>query len=579
MKFSNLTKAICLGLIFTSFSDANAQWAAKPTPNTLVNGTGLGSTDQKFADITAYNSQTYQYGICWQDRRAGLGQSDIYGQCFDSAGNVQWGSNGLLISNATGAQQNSRIVMNNADGYYYIAWEDLRNGNSDIFIQKVSPAGVVQWTSNGVAVTTACNTQSDIEMVALSGGGVVITWVDQRNGTQDIYAQKFNGSGTAQWATNGLPVCVADGIHYNQKIVGNVTNGFAIVWAEDNGAIGSQNIYGQKLDVNGDFKWSNSLRGKLLCSSGNYRFVPKIVESGTDDYFIAWLQGNGSGGNSEPYYMKIDQDGAPLTSPSTGIQAYTNSSSASARYIEIISDRNDGIYMVWDDIRNADYDIYAQHIDNTGATTWTAAGVRACNNSSDQFFPRVAACGSTLFMTWVDKRAGGSTPNDLYYQSIALSTGNLGYGTAGVALSNKARNQQNQRMTIMYDKVVTVWDDYENSSHIDVFCSQMYTQCTTVTTTSLVVMDPTTSVDPAKIKEVAQFRVYPNPVSNELIISHPVKTSISTITILSPDGKVVKEIQDFKTGSSINVSELAAGNYIIRFSGSDETSTFKIVKQ
>ena len=86
---------------------------------------------------------------------------------------------------------------------------DKRNGNQDIYAQKVDSNGIVQWTANcaGVAVKNA--TQQNVQVVSDGAGGAIIVWEDSANGAFDIYAQRIDASGSLQWAANGIVICDA----------------------------------------------------------------------------------------------------------------------------------------------------------------------------------------------------------------------------------------------------------------------------------------------------------------------------------------------------------------------------------
>jgi hypothetical protein len=74
------------------------------------------------------------------------------------------------------------------------------------------------------------------------------------------------------------------------------------------------------------------------------------------------------------------QDGIPVCTE-VGSQAYP----------EIIPDADGGAILTWDDCRTADWDIYVQRIDASGAALWTAEGVALCTATSEQSYPVVAS--------------------------------------------------------------------------------------------------------------------------------------------------------------------------------------------
>src|SRR3989337_1497840 len=80
-------------------------------------------------------------------------------------------------------------------GRFVITWQDFRNGNYDIYAQRYSSLGVTLGSNfkvNGDAGTARQRYPS----VAVNGSGsTVITWQDLRNGNYDIYAQRYDTSG------------------------------------------------------------------------------------------------------------------------------------------------------------------------------------------------------------------------------------------------------------------------------------------------------------------------------------------------------------------------------------------------
>jgi hypothetical protein len=136
--------------------------------------------------------------ITWHDSRVTASIFDIYAQRINSSGAVQWTADGVAISTATipGDQQFPTIVSDGAGGAIII-WADIRSSNSDIYAQRVNSSGAVQWTANGVAICTAPGDQVWPTIVSEGSAGAIITWGDSRvtAGSFDIYAQQINASG------------------------------------------------------------------------------------------------------------------------------------------------------------------------------------------------------------------------------------------------------------------------------------------------------------------------------------------------------------------------------------------------
>jgi len=100
-----------------------------------------------------------------------------------------WAFDGIPMCTAPQTQDSPAIATDGAGGAI-VTWEDNRSNVFDIYAQRVSPGGAVQWQSDGVPVCAAANTQSQPRLIADGTGGSIITWQDGRGGSTDIYAQR-----------------------------------------------------------------------------------------------------------------------------------------------------------------------------------------------------------------------------------------------------------------------------------------------------------------------------------------------------------------------------------------------------
>jgi len=134
------------------------------------------------------------------DNRPGV-LNDIYVQRMDAEGERRWqynGSyNGVPICKALFSQLYPQII-NDGYGGAIITWMDERSGFGDIYAQRVNADGRVLWrTKDGVPISTATNTQNNPAIVSDSSGGAIITWQDQRDSSSDdIYAQRVFSDGS-----------------------------------------------------------------------------------------------------------------------------------------------------------------------------------------------------------------------------------------------------------------------------------------------------------------------------------------------------------------------------------------------
>ena len=80
-------------------------------------------------------------------------------------------NNGNVALCTAANDQGPPMIVSDGAGGAIVTWEDFRSGtNWDIYAQRVSAAGVPQWTANGVALCTAANTQGS-PMIVSDGAG------------------------------------------------------------------------------------------------------------------------------------------------------------------------------------------------------------------------------------------------------------------------------------------------------------------------------------------------------------------------------------------------------------------------
>lgn len=186
--------------------------------------------------------------VVWQDYRNGT-DFNIYAQRLDTSGAELWAANGIEISAALGNQVSSSIVMSGTDAFI-IGWEDYRNGNSDIYAQRVSAVGSVSWNANGSIVCTVTGNQNSPQMVADDSNGAILAWRDYRSGSSaDIYLQRINQNGTRLWATEGSAASSAVGNQVLPVVAADGAGGVVLAWEDDRNS--NADIYAQGVSAGG----------------------------------------------------------------------------------------------------------------------------------------------------------------------------------------------------------------------------------------------------------------------------------------------------------------------------------------
>ena len=361
----------------------SAQWSTNSANNTPICTEAL--EQQGSAIVTDGQAGAI---ITWQDNRNG--NSDIYAQRIDSAGVVQWITNGLPICTASGDQEHISVETGGI-GETIITWEDYRNGNLDVYAQKVSNFGLVEWALGGVAICVNNDYSQSPKIISDSLGGAVITWHDHRNGTSDIYAQRINSAGVVQWITNGVPICTIAGDQSSPEIISDGQSGAIITWMDGRNTNGYLDVYCQRINNNGIVQWTNG--GLPVCTANQSQSGAIMSTDNLGGAVIAWHDYRN--GNSDIYAQRIDSAGV--------VQWITNGlpiCTASGYQISpiLIPSYTNSIILAWDDLRSGDYDIFAQKLNINGTLN--------CTTSPSSTF--LTVCSNELPYIWNSQLINGT---------------------------------------------------------------------------------------------------------------------------------------------------------------------------
>lgn len=226
--------------------------------------------------------------IAWQDLDSVTNQYNIYAQRVDANGNLLWGPNGKVVCNAVGDQINAKIDPDSLFNGAFVAWQDTRNtltSDYDIYIQRLDSMGNAKWAPNGNAVCVAANNQSALDLMSISSTNeTIITWKDNRGADYDIYAQKFNALGLAQWTNNGLLICNAVKDQINPNIATDENKGAVIVWQDS--SLGAWDVRAQRVSNAGTLLWANN--GEWVCTANGEQSSPKNCTDGQGGSIFAW---------------------------------------------------------------------------------------------------------------------------------------------------------------------------------------------------------------------------------------------------------------------------------------------------
>jgi hypothetical protein len=188
-----------------------------------------------------------------------------------------------------------------------VTWYDGRGAGGDIYAQRISDTGSTQWTGNGVGVCTAPNPQRSPGIVTDGLGGAIVTWSDDRGGGDqtDVYAQRITSTGAVQWAADGIAVCAAAGDQDVPRMVTDVGGGTIFQWNDPRS--GDFDVYGQRINASG--VPAGPVDGVAIASGAGHQWVSACINDGAGGVIVAITSdpdGNTHvGSNSDVYAQKV----------------------------------------------------------------------------------------------------------------------------------------------------------------------------------------------------------------------------------------------------------------------------------
>ena len=301
---------------------------------------------------------------------------------------AQWSNNPAInnpICTDIHLQQRPQIVSDSKDGAM-ICWMDQRDAPGalygDIYVQRIKKDGTLLWTNNGVALTSLQEAEHP-KMVPDGNGGVIIVWIDHRNGTAnneeaDVFAQRIDSLGNPLWASGGIAIARESNFTCARiDLLTDGSGGVFITWDANQGTMNSNKIFAQHLSNNGQLLWGNTNHG-VQVSTSNYSYdayQPKIASDGNGGIVVCWYD-NRTSGKDKIYAQRLDANGHKKWT-TNDLNVYSNYYS-DAHNAVILSSSEGKVIIVWDDTRTGtslfSWNIYGQELDSMGNLLWQSEG-------------------------------------------------------------------------------------------------------------------------------------------------------------------------------------------------------------
>ena len=466
-----LPALICLILITFSvlivIAFAQAEWSSSAKQNLPL---CVAENEQRFPVLVS----DAEGGaiVAWSDARHA--NRDVFAQRISATGETHWNANGIPVCDLSSSQSWPLIVSDTAGGAILV-WGDTRHGNQDSYAQRIDVNGNKLWDSEGIPVCTHPTLQDDLNAIADDKGGVIVVWEDWRDGNQDIYAQRIDASGKPLWEANGVPVYRGEGDQYDPVVVADGEGGAIFAWWDI--STPDWNIFAQRLSADGKPMW-NSGDGEEstpvpVCTAIGNQGAPVAVSDENGGVFFVWSDYR----NDPNFYTRAQLYAQRMTATGDALWAEDGilvcDLQVNQQQPDCIPDGSGGFIVTWWDERNIFADIYAQRINANGEALWQdedsdaeKGGVPVCTEGGVQRLPQLVPtddAGAIIY--WLDYREDfGDTTEDAIYAQRLDADGQPLWHKNGIPVCSAPNSQITpQAIPTGTNAAIVVWGDARGS--------------------------------------------------------------------------------------------------------------------
>jgi Secretion system C-terminal sorting domain len=297
---------------------------------------------------------------------------------------AQWkpnDTNPVAVSAAANFQYAVLYSIDDSGNSFYV-WGDYRNGNSELYAQKLDSKGNPQWAKDGLRIGKILDKSTIIytpKLIKPDGkGGAYVLWhrlidvnkVERRN----LYAQYVSSDGKNQWTEDGVKVTDQELTSYDANDgvmeLNDLKNDKLLITFNNYNASTSTNVvYTKKLnyagkEVEAETKLleAKALETKVLYDEKNSKFIALIKDVATDYLF-----------------QTLDSTNKPLISATA---FYLNAFSGTSR-IDLFKIDNDGNAVVGRTLSGGGKKTVVAHkISKDGKSIWGNNGINLGSNTT-----------------------------------------------------------------------------------------------------------------------------------------------------------------------------------------------------
>ena len=311
-----------------------------------------------------------------------------------------------------------------ADGGRWVAWFDNASGNYDVYAQFYDASGTALFASGGILVSSNPQSSSLVnwDLIADSGGNAVVVFTDTRaGGDLDVYAYCIAATGGLPWGANGVTLSQNGDFEADPMVTQTSTGDFVVVWSQFSA---NPVILMQRLNGAGQAQLAPG--GVVIASeAGASPGFAEVVAGDNGNVIVSWVRDTNFFTSIKHLRTQaFTASGAPAWAQPT--EVYNTSNLPFAYSPQLLADDAGGAVLCWhvsNPSRGGLFDAYVQRLDSSGAELFPHLGVPLSNAvGMNHIAPRAAFNPRTdsIFAFWSEKN-GGQSESGWFAQQVDAS--------------------------------------------------------------------------------------------------------------------------------------------------------------
>jgi hypothetical protein len=331
------------------------------------------STNDDFeaAPRVSQDASTGEYHISWLRSDANRG---IYYQRLNAAGVEQVAAGGVRIAgDGTEGPGFHHVVSPTTGGFIMVYVRDTRTFQSPrhVYAQRYDTSGAAMWNGGAPVVISDASPIpiAQYPQIALApDNGAAFAWSDFRDGDSDVYAQRVDENGAIQFAANGVTASIRAGRQQFEPAIAFIddTLEFLCFFNDRNGSQSLRSIGVQRFDAMGG-RGIGDIPTDVLQFNNQNKSAPRAVPAPGGAVMAVGVEPASAQGNfnANIVAVRVNDRGGALWQMQGGTVTASDFPSGKSRLLATI-DSNTVTRLIWEDARNGDGDIYGQNINADG---------------------------------------------------------------------------------------------------------------------------------------------------------------------------------------------------------------------